>query len=383
MAASRACGSGTITRRKPRVEAAITIGSTPGTDRRPPVRVSSPITRVSLSASGWTSPQAVSTASAMARSKWVPRFIRSAGDSRIVTRLVAGHGKPELVTAIRTRSRASCRDGSGRPTRLVPGTPGRHVGLDVDQVAEGAVERHRVGGRERHQPSPRTCSISDGPRRGRSTATRSSLRSAGWTSCSWIQAAASRRSRAELHRGDRLVGAAADRRGAGLDLADDEHVTVAQDQVDLAGRAAPVAVEHDQALLDQVAGGETLAVRAEGLAAAWTSGVVWSRSPPSPAPPTPGGRDVAPCGPSLLGGLWTADGPPGLDHGARSGSAPEPRSPRRLDHDAGNRRSAQGKELSDSRPRLAATSYCRSRTVGGTVRATPGGRGRHDGRKCG
>ena len=35
------------------------------------------------------------------------------------------------------------------------------------------------------------------------------------------------------------------------------------DEVDLAGVAAPVAVEHDHALLDQVPGGDRLAVRPE------------------------------------------------------------------------------------------------------------------------
>ncbi len=107
IAASRAWGSGTITRSKPRRDAAITIGSTPGTERSPPVSVSSPITRVSESDCWVTSPQAARTASAIARSKWVPRLTRSEGASRIVTRRVAGHSTPELDTAIRHRSRAS------------------------------------------------------------------------------------------------------------------------------------------------------------------------------------------------------------------------------------------------------------------------------------
>ena len=125
IAASRACGSGTITRSKPRRDAAITIGSTPGTDRSPPLRVSSPITSVSDRVLWLTSPQAASTARAMARSKWVPRFTRSDGASRMVTRRVAGHRlSPELDTAIRQRSLASWSAVSGRPTSVVPTEPG-------------------------------------------------------------------------------------------------------------------------------------------------------------------------------------------------------------------------------------------------------------------
>ncbi len=47
---------------------------------------------------------AASTATAIARSKCVPDFGRSAGDSRIVVRLVVGHLSSLLITAIRTRS---------------------------------------------------------------------------------------------------------------------------------------------------------------------------------------------------------------------------------------------------------------------------------------
>jgi hypothetical protein len=51
----------------------------------------------------------------------------------------------------------------------------------------------------------------------------------------------------------------------GLHLAEDQDVTVAQDQVELAHRAPPVAVEHDHALLDEVPCGNPLTVGTECL----------------------------------------------------------------------------------------------------------------------
>ncbi len=70
-----------------------------------------------------TLPWAASTATAMARSKWVPRLARSAGESRIVIRLLPGHSSPLLTMAIRHRSRASLMATSARPTTVVPTTP--------------------------------------------------------------------------------------------------------------------------------------------------------------------------------------------------------------------------------------------------------------------
>jgi len=63
--------------------------------------------------------------------------------------------------------------------------------------------------------------------------------------------------------GDRLQRRPEAHAAPGLDLADHEDRAVAEDQVDLTGVAAPVAVEHDHALLDQVPGGDRLAVRPE------------------------------------------------------------------------------------------------------------------------
>jgi hypothetical protein len=123
MAASSACGSGTTTQPIPRDAAAIVIGSTPGTERSRPSRVSSPMNTTPSRLRTGTVPEADSVATAIARSKCGPRLGRSAGDSRIVTRRVAGHSKPLLVTAARQRSRASLIEASGRPTIAVLTTP--------------------------------------------------------------------------------------------------------------------------------------------------------------------------------------------------------------------------------------------------------------------
>ena len=123
-AASCACGSGTKIRRIPLRAAARVMGRTPGTDLRLPPRVSSPMnTDPSTSAVGsWWS--ALSTANAIARSKWVPPLGRSDGDSRMVTRLLVGHGRLVLWTAIWQRDGAWWRETSHRPTMVSPAWPG-------------------------------------------------------------------------------------------------------------------------------------------------------------------------------------------------------------------------------------------------------------------
>ena len=241
------------------------MGSTPGTERRPPVRVSSPIARVSASESCW---EVAAGCQHRERDRQVEvgATLEQVGRGQQDRHPLAGGPRKAGVGDRHPYAVARLLEGGVGPTdQAGAGHPGRHVGLDVDQVAERAVEGDGVGGRERHQHSPRTWSTSDGPRLGRTTATRSSLTSAGWTSCSWIQAAASRRSRASLAGVIASCGLPQIDERARLHLADDEHVTVAQDQVDLTGHAAPVAVEHDQALLDEVPRSEALAVCAEGL----------------------------------------------------------------------------------------------------------------------
>ena len=53
------------------------------------------------------------------------------------------------------------------------------VGLDLDEVTHRALEPGGVRRRDRHQPIPRTCSTTEGPLRGRVTATRSTRTSRG------------------------------------------------------------------------------------------------------------------------------------------------------------------------------------------------------------
>ena len=61
-------------------------------------------------------------ANRMGRSKWVPDFFRLAGARFTVIRLT-GKFIPLLLTAARTRSRASFTAASGSPTISKPGMP--------------------------------------------------------------------------------------------------------------------------------------------------------------------------------------------------------------------------------------------------------------------
>src|SRR5699024_1093134 len=61
-------------------------------------------------------------ATATARSKADPALGSEAGE-RLTVRRRASQGRPQEVTAARTRSRASDSDASGRPTRMKAGSP--------------------------------------------------------------------------------------------------------------------------------------------------------------------------------------------------------------------------------------------------------------------
>ncbi len=196
--ASLAWGSGTNTRAMPRCAAASTIGRTPGTDRRPPDRVSSPTNAVPARALAGTRSAAASTETAMARSKCVPLLVRSAGASRTVTRRVIGHSSPLLIAAIRHRSRASLSETSGRPINVVPTVPGETSActsircpsapcrLTVWAVANG-ISPPRARGRRSPGPWP-----AGAPRPGRPGV------SSATTSWACIQAWPSRWSRSSL-----------------------------------------------------------------------------------------------------------------------------------------------------------------------------------------
>ncbi len=122
------------------------------------------------------------------------------------------------------------------------------VGLDLDQVTLDAHQRHRHGcGPAALRPPPGRARPRPAPRAGRSTPTRSIRTSGGCTRRSRIHAAASRRSRAALRAVTASSGCPKPVDGPGLDLADDQHVAVPGDDVDLAERAAPVAVQDGHA----------------------------------------------------------------------------------------------------------------------------------------
>ena len=103
--------------------AARAAGSAPVIATSVPSSDSSPSERVSLAASGGSISRAVSRATAMGRSKWLPSLGRSAGDRLMVIRF---DGKAIDITASaeRTRSRASLTALSGSPTMEKAGSPG-------------------------------------------------------------------------------------------------------------------------------------------------------------------------------------------------------------------------------------------------------------------
>ncbi len=79
-----------------------------------------------------------------------PAFGTSAG-ARFTVMRRGGWTKPAFRSAPRTRSRASRRAASARPTIVNPGRPGRHVDLDADWAALEAAKR---GGEDRGEHAP-------------------------------------------------------------------------------------------------------------------------------------------------------------------------------------------------------------------------------------
>ena len=141
--------AGTTTRRAPRRASAATIGRMPGTGRTSPPSDSSPMNAQRPAARTCSEPRRIPTA--IARSSDAPALRRSAGARFTVIRR-GGNAKPLLRIAPRTRSRASWRAASGRPTIVNPGRPGRHVDLDPDRPGRrspGAWRRGRWRARRR------------------------------------------------------------------------------------------------------------------------------------------------------------------------------------------------------------------------------------------
>ena len=156
------------------VLAASTRLTMPRTGRRAPSRPSSPKKARSSSWSPGTWSDAASTPMATARSRPDPA-LRSDDGARFTVIFRPGKVNPALVTAARTRSRASRQAVSGRPTMLKPGRPvlmwtstrtawpsmpRRHAEEMDASTVDPPRERATGGGPSRRPPS-------DGPTLGR------------------------------------------------------------------------------------------------------------------------------------------------------------------------------------------------------------------------
>ena len=149
------------TRRKPASAAASTIGSTPGTDRSPPARVSSPMNtvarqRVCAGRHRWRPAPRPRWRGRSGSRAWAGRQARGGWWSAAC----AASRNRLLMIANRQRSRASLSAVSGRPTSTVVVTcPDETSAWTSTRWPTSAVWEHRAGGRERHVRPP--------PRRGR------------------------------------------------------------------------------------------------------------------------------------------------------------------------------------------------------------------------
>ncbi len=169
-ASSAFCGA-TTTVAAPHA-AATTAGSTPGTGRSRPSSPSS--AQEHLPGERWlvVAPprRTARIATAMARSKPEPRLGSAAGESPTVI-LAVGQLSPLLTMAARIRSRASRSAVSGRPTRIVAGSPLAMSASTLDEVpldADEAPPSRR--GRGSPSSTPRTCSMVGRTRRRRRAA---------------------------------------------------------------------------------------------------------------------------------------------------------------------------------------------------------------------
>ena len=148
-----------------------------------------------------------------------------------------------------------------------------------------AGQAHRPGAGERHWNAARRWVTSAGRAGRTSTPTTSNRRSGACSSWAASQRWASMRSRRCLATVTASTGMAEADAPAGLHLAEDQGVALAGDDVELTLAAAPVAVEHAQAGVGQIGGGDVLA---EGAELEWW----WTRVDPRPGRqrrPGPGG----------------------------------------------------------------------------------------------
>ena len=121
-AASSTFSGGTRMPFLPSARARSAIGRTPRTRRTSPESASSPVTHhpESPCATSWSDDASIP--SAMGRSKLGPSFLMSAGARLTVVRAIGGR-KPELTSAVQTRSELSLTAASGSPTTTTLGSP--------------------------------------------------------------------------------------------------------------------------------------------------------------------------------------------------------------------------------------------------------------------
>src|ERR1022692_4667383 len=111
IAASAAFSVATTTRVHPTSAAASRAGTTPQTGRRLPSRPSSATNTHPCGASAGITPEAVRTATAIARSKLLPRLGKLAG-SRSTVMVRSGQGWPLFVSSLLNMRVAAVRDGT-------------------------------------------------------------------------------------------------------------------------------------------------------------------------------------------------------------------------------------------------------------------------------
>ena len=206
------------------------------------------------------------TATAMGRSKPEPCLGMEAGERFTVTRW-AGTGTPEVAAADRTRSGAWPQALSGIPPMANCGSPWVMCASTSTRVPSRPVrvtDRVRPSPRVTTRPRRRAGAAAGGPD-GRGCRRRRSARPRAGV----VRPHPGRGEPAQPHRlGERHgLDRLAEARGpARLDLADDDPVAVAGDDVDLTVLAAPVALEDGQPLVAQVPDREVLAPPAQAAA---------------------------------------------------------------------------------------------------------------------
>ena len=191
---------------------------------------------------------------------------RLAGDRPTVI-LELGQLWPLLTIAARIRSRASRSAVSGRPTRIVAGSPLAMSAFYFDQVTADSDQGHRVSPGERHQPTPRTCSITNPPLLSLSRSRPiTSMRIRSKRIAVGVQP--QHRQPAQPTALD--VAHCVERRSVartrpGFYLADDERVPLRRHDVDLAVGASPVAIQDPKAEAFQILDRGLLALSAEDV----------------------------------------------------------------------------------------------------------------------